>query len=198
MSSLPASAIALSIGLYATHTMVPPTPGPIAAAGILGADLGLVILWGMLVALVALAAGWLFAVTIAARVPLGPEAGAAEPEAAQQTTQGPSAAKSITPVLLPIVLIVLKSVSDLPTHPYGTGGVAQTISFIGQPIVALLLGVFLAFLLPKKITREMLSTSGWVGESVVAASIIIVITGCGGSFGRVLQNSGIASVIIVL
>ncbi|HSO42397.1 MAG TPA: SLC13 family permease, partial [Rhodospirillales bacterium] len=45
--SLATTAIALSLGLYATHTMVPPTPGPIAAAGIIGADLGLVILWGL-------------------------------------------------------------------------------------------------------------------------------------------------------
>ena len=45
--SLATGAIALSLGLYATHTMVPPTPGPVAAAGILGADLGRVILWGL-------------------------------------------------------------------------------------------------------------------------------------------------------
>src|SRR5690606_24754354 len=62
-----AGAIALSLGLYTTHTMVPPTPGPVAAAGILGADLGLVILWGMIVSLVALAAGWIFAVKVAAK-----------------------------------------------------------------------------------------------------------------------------------
>jgi len=55
--TLAASAIALSLGLYATHTMVPPTPGPVAAAGIIGADLGLTILWGLLVSLFALIAG---------------------------------------------------------------------------------------------------------------------------------------------
>ncbi len=66
---LAASAIALSLGLYATHTMVPPTPGPIAAAGLLNADLGLVILWGLLVSLVALAAGWLFALVATRHVP---------------------------------------------------------------------------------------------------------------------------------
>lgn len=55
--SLAATAIVLSLGLYATHTMVPPTPGPVAAAGILGADLGLVILWGMAIGAVATAAG---------------------------------------------------------------------------------------------------------------------------------------------
>ncbi len=194
--SLAASAIALSLGLYATHTMVPPTPGPIGAAGILKADLGLVILWGLLVALVALAGGWLFAVLVAARTPieLGPEPDA--PKVADAGTEGPSAFKSLIPILLPIVLIVLKSVSDLKDyHPFGTGGVAQFVSFIGSPVVALLLGVIFAFLLPKKLTREMLSTTGWVGEGIVAASIIIVVTACGGSFGEVLKNSGIADVV---
>jgi GntP family gluconate:H+ symporter len=50
-------------------------------------------------------------------------------------------------------------------------------------------------LLPKKLTTEMLSTSGWVGQAVVAAATIIIITGCGGAFGRVLQNSGISDVV---
>ncbi len=195
-ASLAASAIALSLGLYATHTMVPPTPGPAGAAAILRADLGLVILWGLLVALFALAAGWLFAVLVAAKTPidLGPEPDT--PETAGAETEGPSALKSLIPILLPIVLIVLKSVADLQEyHPFGTGGVARFLSFIGSPVVALLLGVFFAFLLPKKLTRQMLSTSGWVGEAVVAASIIIVVTACGGSFGAVLQKSGIADVI---
>jgi len=193
--SLAASAIALSLGLYATHTMVPPTPGPIGAAGILKADLGLVILWGLIVALVALGAGWLFAVLFAARTPidLGPEP--VTPEVATSETEGPSALKSLIPILLPIALIVLKSVTDQLPHPLGGERVALVIGFIGQPVVALLLGVFFAFPLPKKLTREMLSTTGWVGEGIVAASIIIVVTACGGSFGEVLKKSGIADVV---
>ncbi|RPJ29844.1 MAG: GntP family permease, partial [Planctomycetaceae bacterium] len=193
--SLAASAIALSLGLYATHTMVPPTPGPVGAAAILNADLGLVILCGLLVALIALATGWLFAVLVAAKTPieLGPEPAA--PEAAGSNDAGPSALKSLIPILLPIILIVLKSVSDQLPHPLGGQSIGQVISFIGQPVVALLLGVFFAFLLPRKLTREMVSTTGWVGESIVAASIIIVVTACGGSFGEVLKKSGIADVV---
>ncbi len=193
--SLAASAIALSLGLYATHTMVPPTPGPIAAAGVLEADLGLVILWGLPVALVALAAGWLFAVTVAARVPLKNEAPSNEPDSVQLGIPHPSALKSLVPILVPIVLIVAKSVADMLVPSAEQHGVAAVASFIGQPVVALLLGVFLAFLLPRKLTREMLSTSGWVGEAVLGAATIIIITGSGGAFGKVLQNSNISSVI---
>ncbi len=193
--SLATSAVALSLGLYATHTMVPPTPGPIAAAGLLKADLGLVILWGLLVSLIALTAGWLFAVKFAGRVYINPESESEESSPEELAAQGPSAIKSVIPILLPIVLIVLRSVCNLDAQPFGVGKTAVFISFIGQPVVALLVGVFFALLLPKKLTTEMLSASGWVGQAVVAAATIIIITGCGGAFGRVLQNSGISDVV---
>ncbi len=194
--SIAACAIALSLGLYATHTMVPPTPGPVGAAGVLGADLGLVILWGLLVGAVAAVAGWLFAVKIAARTPVSGEAlDAVEAEPAIRREDAPSAPKALLPILLPIVLIVLRSIAELPAKPLGGGHAAILLGFFGQPVVALLLGVFIAFLLPKKFDREMLATTGWVGQAMTGAAIIIIITGAGGSFGRVLQNSGIADVI---
>lgn len=192
---LAASAVALSLGLYATHTMVPPTPGPIAAAGLLNADLGLVILWGLPVSLVALAAGWLFALVATRRIP--PDQNIHNTDAIEPVLADgrPSALKSVIPILLPIVLIVFKSVADLPGQTLIHGDTATIASFIGHPVVALLIGVCLAFLLPKRLTTEMLSASGWVGEAVIAAATIIIITGSGGAFGKVLQNSGIAGFI---
>lgn len=194
--TLASGAIALSLGLYATHTMVPPTPGPIAAAGIVGADLGLVILWGMVVAIVALVAGWLFAVTYAARFDIPPYKPGEAPEAERLAgADAPSTFKSMMPLLLPIVLIVLRSIAELPARPLGEGVAVDVIGFIGQPVVALLIGVVLAFTLPKRLERAMLSTTGWVGQAVIAAALIIIITGSGGAFGRVLRESGIADVI---
>jgi GntP family gluconate:H+ symporter len=193
--SLAASAVALSLGLYATHTMVPPTPGPVAAGGLLGADLGLVILWGALVSVAALAAGWVFSIKFAARIHLDPATDSQESGIEQITAEAPSALKSIVPILLPIILIVLKSIGDLKSYPFGEANIATIIDFIGQPVVALLIGVFFAFLLPKKLTTEMISASGWVGQAVLAAATIIIITGCGGAFGKVLQNSGISDVV---
>jgi GntP family gluconate:H+ symporter len=194
--TLAGSAIALSLGLYATHTMVPPTPGPVAAAGIINADLGLVILWGIVVSLVALFAGWLFAVLVASRTYISPDAGHEEVEAvAAPVGQLPGFGKSIAPIIVPIVLIVIRSFVELPNKPLGEGAVITFISFIGQPAVALLIGVALAMLLPKKLDKAKISSSGWVGEAVVAAATIIIITGAGGAFGKVLQNSGIADVI---
>jgi GntP family gluconate:H+ symporter len=200
--SLAASAIALSLGLYATHTMVPPTPGPVAAAGLLEADLGLVILWGAVVSIVALGAGWLFAIKFAAKIYISPEAESHEQDSQHRqvscgelTAEAPSTLRSVVPIFLPIVLIIARSIGDFPSHPFGQGDAAAVIGFLGQPVVALLVGVFFALLLPKKLTSEMLSASGWVGQAVVAAATIIIITGCGGAFGKVLQNSGIADVV---
>ena len=73
--------------------------------------------------------------------------------------------------------------------------VVKFISFIGEPVIALLIGMFMSFFLPKKFDFEMVSTNGWVGQSLKDASSIILITGAGGIFGKVLPNSGIAGMI---
>lgn len=197
--TLATTAIALSLGLYATHTMVPPTPGPIAAAGIIGADLGLVILWGLLVAAIACFAGWIFAVTVASRIYISPDdelpGEAVKSPAPVATADSPGPVKSLLPILIPIVLIVVRSIAEFPTKPFGTGTAYTVLGFIGQPTVALLIGVALAMLLPKKLERAMLGDKGWVGDAILAAATIIIITGAGGAFGKVLQNSGIAAVV---
>ncbi|MFH1742014.1 MAG: GntP family permease, partial [bacterium] len=193
--SLAACAIALSLGLYATHTMVPPTPGPIAAAGILGADLGQVIGWGILASLSALVISCLFAVKYAARIHIDPAPDQSDADLEQKLKEAPSSAKAFTPILLPIILIVLKSIADLPSKPFGAGGFSTGIGFVGHPVVALLIGVLIAFTLPKRLDTSMFSASGWVGQALVNSAIIILITGAGGAFGKILQNSGIADVI---
>ncbi len=93
------------------------------------------------------------------------------------------------------MLIVLKSIADYPTHRLGQGGLCQVVSFVGTPLIALLIGVLIAATLPREFDRRLLSSSGWVGEGMLAAATIIMITGAGGAFGKVLQNSGIADVI---
>jgi GntP family gluconate:H+ symporter len=193
--SLAATAIALSLGLYATHTMVPPTPGPVAAAGALGADLGLTILMGLIVSVPAIIVGWLFAIKFAAKVQIDPEPELTEKEIEQKMKEAPSSFRAFLPIVLPIILILLKSVSDFPTKPFGEGALKEFIGFIGHPVTALIIGVLIAFTLPKKLVKDMLSMSGWIGEAVTQSGVIILITAAGGAFGKVLQNSGIANVI---
>lgn len=191
--SFAVGAIALSLGLIITHSIIPPTPGPIGAAGILNADLGLVIILGIPVSLAGLVAAWLFATKIVPRIKY--EYKHESVESAPSVEETPSITKALLPIFAPILLIILRSVSQLPSHPFGTNSFSEIIGFLGQPVIALLIGVGLALFLPRKLNREMISASGWVGEAVLAAATIIIITGCGGAFGQVLQNSGIGDFI---
>ncbi|TQV78128.1 GntP family permease [Exilibacterium tricleocarpae] len=196
--SLAAGAVALSLGLFATHSMVPPTPGPVAAAGILEADLGLVIVWGLVVSLVALIGGILFAVYVASKVTLGEGADAGRDELQEwelMSSKQPSALAAALPILFPIGLIVLRSIAELPSRPFADGQWVNFLVFVGQPSVALLIGVMLVLAIPRRLDARILSDRGWIGEAIAAAAVIIVITGAGGAFGSVLQASQIGEVI---
>lgn len=193
--SLAGTAVALGLGLSVAHALVPPTPGPIAAAGILEADIGTVIGLAIPVSLFALFFGWLWATRVASKVYIDPNPELQESELEARQRNAPSAGKSLLPIVLPLVLIILRSVAALPTHPFGEGAFTSIIMFIGDPIIALLIGVLIAFTLPKKFSSKMLASKGWVGQGLLDAAIIIMITGAGGAFGKVLQNSGIAMLI---
>ncbi|MEZ2413621.1 GntP family permease [Muriicola sp. E247] len=193
--SLAGAAIALGLGLMASHTMVPPTPGPIAAAGILEANLGLVIAFGIPVSLIALAAGILFASKYASRTYIDPEKGdTPATEMKADNTEAPGIMRSSLPILIPIFLIVLKSVLGVQSKGE-LSRISEIINFVGEPVIALLIGVFLCLLLPKRLNKDMLSSAGWVGKAIKDAASILLITGAGGIFGTVLQMSGIADLL---
>jgi gluconate:H+ symporter, GntP family len=193
--SLSGPAIALGLGLLTTHCMVPPTPGPIGAAGILDADLGLVILYGLPISFICMIAGVFYSTTYAAKTYIDPAPEVSEEEISRIMKEAPGAFRSFVPILLPIFLIVIKSIVDVDKESTEQSSVLQLFSFIGQPVIALLIGMLLAFMLPKKFDTKMLSTTGWVGSSLTSACIILLITGAGGVFGKILQNSGIANVL---
>jgi gluconate:H+ symporter, GntP family len=183
-------AIALATGLYTTHVFVPPTPGPLAAAAALDADLGLVMLLGIAVSIPVTLAGWLWAINLGKQAdPIIPE------QVIMEDDEAPSISlfSAIGPILLPILLIAMKSVADYPSHPLGENGFSQFISTIGHPVIALFMGVILAMTLGGGAIRE--QRFEWVGEALKSAGIIILITGAGGAFGSVLRASGIADFI---
>lgn len=181
---------ALALGLTATHVMVPPTPGPIAAAGILDAELGSVILWGLIISSLALIPSYFFATKIAykVKVPIVMESSGEE-------LHKPKLSLSLLTILIPIVLIIAKSVFDYPELHLKNEAIYPLIEFFGSPIIALLVGVLLSLLLPKKLDDKVYSATGWFGDSVRIAAPIILITGAGGIFGAMLQGSGIADFI---
>ncbi len=193
--SLAGTAIVLSLCLMISHTLIPPTPGPIAAAGLLEADLGLVILFALPISLLVMFVAWIFAARYAGKTWIDPNPNLTEDEIERTMQNAPSAFKSILPIITPIVLIILKSIADFPTQPFGNGVFSAFVTFVGTPVIALIIGVLLAFLLPKKLTTDNISDSGWVGAGLLNAAIIIMITGAGGVFGKVLQDSGIAGLI---
>lgn len=97
-------------------------------------------------------------------------------------------------MFVPIFLIVIKSIMSID-------GIAsyvlfpEVIAFLGEPVVALCIGAFLSLTLPKKLETRMLSSDGWIGNALRDAASVILITGAGGIFGRILQDSGIAATL---
>lgn len=191
-ASMALYAVALSLGLYTTHVFIPPTPGPIAAAGTLGADIGTVMIVGLVVAVPVLIATYLFAAFMGSRIYIDPTQDheqVASTSAAHDPRELPSPAMAFAPILIPIVLIALKSVAEFPARPFGDGAFSDLLSFIGNPNVALIVGVFLAFLTVRKRGAEVYGD--WVGEGLTQAGTIILITGAGGALGKVLQATAI-------
>lgn len=190
--------VALATGLYATHTFVPPTPGPIAAAGNLGleSNLGLVIGVGLFVAAVASLAGMLWANRFAGVEPDGEGAEELKAQAADFETLKqsygtlPSPLKAFAPIFVPILLICLGSIANFPSAPLGKEGLFSLLVFLGQPVNALLIGLFLSLLLLKS-DNKIAEFSERISQGLVAAAPIILITGAGGAFGAVLKATPI-------
>jgi len=180
------TALGLAAGLYTTHNLVPPTPGPVAAAGnfAVGDNLGLVIIIGILVSIPTLLvaiwfATWVNRNTAIEEVDFKPE---------QEVSGGLSRS---FPLILALLLICLSSlVSVIGT---GESWFTATIAFIGHPVMALFIAVLVALLQFRKIP-EMKSQES-VAKGVEQAGPILVITGAGGSFGQVLKESDFANLI---
>ena len=189
-TSMAVMAVALATGLYATHTMVPPTPGPIAAAGALSADLGRVILFGLIAAIPASLAGLFWATKIAKKYPIESDVEESYSDIVGKYGKLPSTFLSFLPIVLPIVLILLKSLAEFPSKPFGEEGFQKFIRFIGDPVTALIIGVFASFLLVKK-SELGKAVDEWVGQGIKDSAIILVITGAGGAFGAMIAASPI-------
>ena len=190
-----AMSIALATGLYATHTYVPPTPGPIAAAGNLGleSNLGLVIMVGVVVTAVAVLAGWWWSNRFLNATPDNLNATDAQaatlPEGIKTRddySKLPSATMAFLPIIVPIILICLSSVANFPSAPFGSGTLAEVLIFIGNPLTALLIGLFLSFLLIDS-EQKTQQISDSISQGLVVAAPILLITGAGGAFGAMLK-----------
>lgn len=204
--SVIALGVALAIGLTATHHAVPPTPGPLGVAGIFEADIGLMILTGLIFSLPIIIVGVWYARWIGNRIYQMPEEDGDEfvrPDKKQvyqkflesseeREKELPSFIKSIMPILLPIILIFLNTTIGA-LNETGVLAVNDTllsyIQFFGNPIIAVGLGLIVAiYTLTNNLSRE--KTLDNMEEGIKAAGIILLVTGAGGALGNVLQASG--------
>ncbi|MGH8016699.1 MAG: GntP family permease [Opitutaceae bacterium] len=196
-TSLAAFAVALSMGLYATHCLVPPTPGPLATAGTLEADIGAVIMFGLIVAIPVVAATCAYAQFAGRRIRLDPvhsgeEEARNEPgEAAPAPAHGWPAA--FAPIVFPVLLIALGSVANLPGRPFGEGIARDVLGMAGNPNTALLLGVVLGGIVLRR--RGMEAFGSWSSDGLRDAGTIILITGAGGALGGVLRETPMGTII---
>ena len=204
------TALALACGLQLTHCLVPPTPGPLTAAGMLGVDVGQMILIGSIISIPMLIVCMFYVKWIGKKIyqlPLrdgGFERKDYKPEYIKSMDQVeslinakelPSFGVSIAPIIVPVVLIFVKTVWDMVAPAaLQAGTLGSVIAFVGSPIVALTIGTLLAIygLVPNRDTKEVL---GMMDGAIKDTGIIMLITGAGGSLGNVIKVAGIGDVL---
>ena len=196
-------AVSLSAGLLATHVYVPPTPGPLAAAGLLGIDIGQAILYGAFAAVFMTAFGWIFAELYFRNKPESYYTfrdDAKEEESSMNIdddTDLPKSLASLLPLLVPILLIVSNTTCSM-LLPEGSPVLLVT-SFIGDSNIAMAIGAVMAIILLGKRMggKKILSV---MDATLKDAGPIVFTTAAGGALGEVLSVSGagdsLASMVI--
>lgn len=173
--------LALSTSLYTSHTLIPPTPGPLAAAANLGATshLGLVMLVGLIGAIPVAGVAYFLSRKLGLRI------ATTTPIVEATEVHTHSTILIFIPLVIPIVLIALASLPTLIPALQSW----SILPVIGNPAVALLIGLSFSFLLIRDKQKQI--WPGWISEALKDAGIILLITGAGGAFGAVIKSSGI-------
>lgn len=186
-------AVPLLTGLAITHTFIPPTPGPVAVAEVLGADIGTVILLGAGIGLpVGLIVGPYAGKLVAKYVKAGPPSWIEIGTKDNGLDKKPSFAKVMFIISTPIILIILGSVSRYWNIEQPV--INETLQFLGHPFIALIIGTLLSmYYLGFKLggsKEQLLEIST---KALGPAGLIILITGAGGVFKQVLVDSGVGN-----
>ncbi|MEM6396077.1 MAG: GntP family permease [Bacteroidota bacterium] len=175
--------LGLAGGLYTTHTLIPPTPGPLAAADQLGAVdyLGTIMLIGFLLALPAILVAWYLARRWGPQLDIKDVEQAIQPRPEQGL---PSRWASVTPIFLPIVLIAVGTTLRFFNL---TEGLYAYLQIITDPTIALLLGVLSCW--PLAEGRSWSDLMDWTSAGGRLAGPILILTGAGAAFGAVLKST---------
>ena len=201
--SMVSLSVALAGGLVITHSLVPPTPGPLGVAGTFGIDVGNFLLLGLVVSIPMTLAVMFYGKWLGKKIyqiPGDKEGEWQRPpyQKPQYDTNGganakklPNAFVSFMPIVLPVVLILLNTVLSALK---ATGPIATFFFVVGTPIFAVLIGTLLAiFTLTRGQSRE--SVINTLEASIKSAGIIILVTGGGGALGQVIKDAGVGNYI---
>lgn len=185
--------VALSAGLYVSHVFIPPTPGPIATAGLIGleSNLLLVIAVGTALSIFPLTAAYFFATYIGKKVKSSEDLDVESISQAYNEHDLPSTAASITPILLPIVLMAGGSIA---TFAKMEGFAAELLIFLGKPIIALAAGLVsaLPLLWRAKMGKQLYEITQ---DSLKTSGPIIFVTAAGAVLGQVIVEAGFVQYI---
>jgi len=179
----------LASGLYITHTLLPPHPGSIAGAANLGLgqSLGTVIMIGFIISVPVTFVAWWFSSRQAAKVPYDMEP--AEEDITKQKKL-PALYKSLLPIVIPILLIAIGSLTLLLPMAATTKSIVE---FFGSPLLALSIGLALCLLLISK--KQVKEFQQWMKEGVMHAGSILILVGAGGVFGAILKKTALADIV---
>lgn len=188
---MPLMAAILGTSLYAVHCLVPTHPGALAAASTLNANIGMFVVAGVVFAIPGMLAAYYWASFMCKGQNYAP-ATITEEEATSAQRPLPSFTHALLPVVLPLVLI---SISTLLSTLGYKSGVATWFHFLGNPAIALLVGMLCGLWLLSKNGGEKGDFTRVLEDAIVKAGPILIITGAGGMFGAVIKESGVGTAL---
>jgi len=191
-------AIPLFAGMAVGHSFIPPTPGPVAVAGLLGADLGWVIALGIVAGIPATIVGGIwFGRRVSSRIHLDvPDYMHIPTETTNRETaaNAPSFGLAVGLISLPLILILVGTASSvaLPDqHP-----MRGFLAFVGHPFTALTIATLLSFYaLGTRLGFSGEEVRRMATKSLEPVGLIILVTGAGGVFGKVLVATGVGTAV---
>lgn len=187
--------LAIVAGATMTHSLVPPTPGPLFVADALGVDIATMSGVGLLVGIVAALGGYAYARWADGRWPLEPPRSAADTRAsAAAAGSGPPLWAALLPILLPLVLISLESLSRSVAADAIPAGMLAAVRILGDKNVALSLAALVSILLLAARGAGMPAVRGSIADAVTEAGNIILVIAAGGALGVTLREAGLGQV----
>jgi gluconate:H+ symporter, GntP family len=184
-------ATVLATSLYSVHCLIPPHPGALAASGIINANIGYLILIGILFAVPGALSAYFWSRWMTRRQGTFHSV-EDKPVDNSATSDLPPVFLSFLPIVVPLLLITIKSLVSL-FDKSGEGVISRIFYFPGEPVIALFIGVILSlFLLKKKTISEMNSL---FSDAIIKAGPILIITAAGGMFGMVIKSTGIGEIL---